>query len=301
MEHLEPGWYPDPQGADTFRYWDGVAWSTASTHDPGDPPPRRAVVRTPRRPGPTRLIVAIVSAVAALAVIGGLTLAGFGAPDESGSPAPTRVGTAASDPYDQSSSPGPQTPVPTRSPTTAEESIACPRGNPNVRAKHPRDDRVHGGGWSFPEIDGFDPAAPESRLTFAWDVTQQVRPVSEDPSWIAQVAVGELRSADGFDRDAQRTADEVMDCVVSSDLYGLHSGARRDTGSAAVEVDGRAGWRIESDIVVDRPGLAFPGDHVTIIVAPKDEGWSLFFAATPLGDTPLARTVGETGGNLRVD
>ncbi len=131
-------------------------------------------------------------------------------------------------------------------------------------------------------------------------MSQQVKLVSDDPSWIAQVAVGELRSADGFDRDAQRTADEVMDCVVSSDLYSLYTGARRDTSSIAVEVDGRAGWRIESEVDVDQPGLAFPGDRVTIIVAPTDRGWSLFFAATPLGDAALADTVGEAGRSLRV-
>ena len=40
-------------------------------------------------------------------------------------------------------------------------------------------------------------------MSFAWDVTQQIKIVSQTPGWIAQLAVGQLR-ADDFGRDAGR-------------------------------------------------------------------------------------------------
>jgi hypothetical protein len=30
-----PGWYPDPEEADTIRYWDGVGWSDRPLPAPG--------------------------------------------------------------------------------------------------------------------------------------------------------------------------------------------------------------------------------------------------------------------------
>ncbi|HJY46519.1 MAG TPA: DUF2510 domain-containing protein, partial [Propionibacteriaceae bacterium] len=35
-----PGWYPDPGGGKgLFRYWDGKAWSAATSPNPSAPPP----------------------------------------------------------------------------------------------------------------------------------------------------------------------------------------------------------------------------------------------------------------------
>jgi Protein of unknown function (DUF2510) len=40
-----PGWYPDPGGGQgLFRYWDGKAWSAATTPNPSAPPPSQGLV-----------------------------------------------------------------------------------------------------------------------------------------------------------------------------------------------------------------------------------------------------------------
>lgn len=45
------GWYPDPAGApDTYRYWDGSAWSQVTTTDPAATPAPGAAEREPAAP-----------------------------------------------------------------------------------------------------------------------------------------------------------------------------------------------------------------------------------------------------------
>ena len=123
-------------------------------------------------------------------------------------------------------------------------------------------------------------------MSFAWDVTQQIKIVSQTPGWIAQLAVGQLR-ADDFGRMARTTAEKVAECTVTGDLYRTYSGANDDLRSEAITIDDRNGWLIESDIRVTQPGLKFAGDHVIIVVVRDGENWGLFFGAVPIGDERL--------------
>src|SRR5690606_18169594 len=49
----QPGWYPDPGGGKgLYRYWDGRAWSAATTANPHAAPPNTSLTgaATPTRP-----------------------------------------------------------------------------------------------------------------------------------------------------------------------------------------------------------------------------------------------------------
>jgi hypothetical protein len=135
-------------------------------------------------------------------------------------------------------------------------------------------------------------------LSFALDVSQQMKNVSRTPGWIAQLAVGQLRAAD-FGRVARTTADQVVECLVTGDLYGSHSGARHDLRSEAIKIDGRKGWLIESDILVTEPGLKFGGDHAILVVVRDGENWGLFFGAVPIGDEGLTALLEQTVAGLQ--
>ena len=190
-------------------------------------------------------------------------------------------------------------PTGSSSPEPTVRNIGCPEGAPDARSPHPADDRVYGGNLSFPRVQKFTPESAENRLTFAYDVTQQIRTVSLDPSWLAQLAVGRLLS-DGYPRDAEHTAEFVTECIVASQMYRPYDPERRDVVSRAIRVGDRDGWLLTADVGVDVPGLPFAGDHVAVVVVPDGADWGLFFGAVPIGDRVLTDTLTKTILSLRV-
>jgi hypothetical protein len=297
------GWYPDPGGAPgRFRHWDGTQWSTETTDDPRQPAP--GPPRPPQRRSPVFWIVAGLAMLALLVIIvvvlvTVVSLRPITAPPN---PPPTVVGGDDSTP---TPTPTP-TPSPSRSaspspsPRSPAPLVPCPLGIPNLRAAHPVDNRVYGGNLSFPAEPTFRAAAEESRMTFAWDVTQQTEFVNANPSWIAQLAVGQLRASDGFVHDPQNTAESFVQCVLTGQIYEPYRPTRRDRRSEAVTIDGREGWLIETDITVTAPGLAFLGDRTIFLVVRDRENWGMFFGAVPIGDADLDAVLDRTVASLQV-
>jgi hypothetical protein len=294
-----PGWYPDPGGqSDRYRYWDGTSWSAETTGDPRRAAPQPLAGQTPApRPHAARWLI-LITVLAVLVAAGSVALrladSGDKQPVLFPSPATSAPATGSTD----DSSPTPSNGVrPTSSP--APRAIGCPAAAPDARAPHPADDRVHGGNLSYPRVVTFLPEAPENRMTFAYDVVQQVRTVSLDPPWIAQLALGRLL-ADGYPRTAQHTAELVTECIVASDMYRSYRPERHDRTSNQITVSGQDGWLITTDIIVDVPHLPFRGDHVVVAVVPDGADWGLFFGAVPIGDAALTNTLTQTVLSLRV-
>ena len=305
MSEARPGWYSDPAGGPgRFRYWDGSRWSTVTTDDPSQPGPaeRGPTESSPQkaseggagRPSPRRrialiigVLAVVVTAVVAVAAIMGNFRQAVGPtprPIVSGSPSPQADPTQTRSP-----TPTPTTPVPAR----------CPKGDPNLRAPHPNDGRVHGGNLSFAEQPTFDPAALEGRFSFDYDVLQQSVTVSQDPPWIAQLAVGQLRGKDGFANDPRNTVESLVRCVITGNMYSPYLPTRGDIRSESLSINGRSGWLIESEITVDQPDLALLGDHVIFIVVRDGKDWGFFFGAVPIGNAQLDAVLARTVRGLR--
>jgi hypothetical protein len=309
MPEALPGWYPDPAGMPgRYRYWDGSQWSALTTDEPREPlladvgshqppgnaPPERAAGRGPGR---RRLavisgvLVAVVAAVVALAVSTG------NLPQTDDRPVPTstpRLNSSSATPTavpsgSSSSTPTPATPTPLR----------CPKGNPNLRATHPIDGRVYGGNLSFEEQPTFDLAALEPRFSFAYDVLQQTLEVSADPTWIAQLAVGQLRAKDGFVDDPRKTVDHLVRCVIAGKMYSPYIPTRTDIRSESLSINGHGGWLIDSEITVDQPDLPVAGDHTIFIVVRDGKDWGFFFGAVPIGNAQLDAVLARTIRGLR--
>jgi hypothetical protein len=303
------GWYPDPAGVPgRYRYWDGSGWSTVTSADPRRPAPAESPASgsTPSepsdpkptdRPAPWRrralmlgvLAVAVSTVVAVAILIGNVrTLVdnplpgGAVSPSELESPARTPTAT--------------QTPSATPSPVPL---VRCPMGNPDQRAPHPIDGRVYGGNLSFEAQPTFERATLEPRFSFAYDVLQQTLPVSQNPAWIAQLAVGQLRASDGFVHDARNTVESLAQCVVTGRMYGPYVPTRGDIRSESLSIDGRRGWLIESEITVDQRDLALLGDHVIFIVVRDGKDWGFFFGAVPIGNAQLDAVLASTVRELR--
>jgi hypothetical protein len=302
------GWYPDPAGAPgRYRYWDGSNWSTVTSDDPRRPTPAesRASGSTGSEPSNRepanrstrwrrRALVLGALAVAASTVVAVVIL--IGNFRSLGDPLPR----AAASPSEFASPSRPPTATPTPSATSSPAPLVrCPTGNPAQRARHPVDGRVYGGNLSFEAQPTFEPAALEPRFSFAYDVLQQTLPVSQNPAWIAQLAVGQLRASDGFVHDARNTVESLAQCVVAGHMYGPYVPTRGDIRSESLSIDGRRGWLIESEITVDRPDLPLLGDHVIFIVVRDGKDWGFFFGAVPIGHAQLDAVLASTVRELR--
>jgi Protein of unknown function (DUF2510) len=289
-----PGWYPDPGGQpERFRYWNGTTWSVDTTDDPSQTPPSAGMgAAAASRPRAARWLI-LITVLSVLVAAGSIALQ---LRDRALEP-PVLFPTPSAGREDRASRPD-TSPGPDRSPQP--RAIGCPDGAPDARAPHPADNRVYGGNLSFPRVDTFVPERAENRLSFAYDVTQQIRTVSLEPPWIAQLALGRL-VADGYPRDARHTAELVTECIVASDLYRTHGPTRRDLESRPITVSGIDGWLITTDVVVDVEDLPIPGDRVAVVVVPDGADWGVFFGAVPIGDATLTETLTRTVLSLRAN
>ncbi|WP_294946170.1 G5 domain-containing protein [uncultured Microbacterium sp.] len=128
MANAQPGWYPDPNKADTVRWWDGTAWTAHVAEKTGAAASADTAVTTAATPkGPRRglsrrtSIIVGAAAVLGIALVGGAvnaaTLAARSAAEQNGAVAfVAATGTAAA------STP---TPTPTHTPvvTTRDEAV----------------------------------------------------------------------------------------------------------------------------------------------------------------------------------
>jgi hypothetical protein len=292
------GWYPDPTGVPgRYRYWDGSSWSTVTTDGPrrpaaaegpasGSTPSERSNGEPPNRPARWRrpaLIVGVLAVAVSTVVAVAILIGNFRSLVDNARPSATVSPSASPTPMQTPSATPSQVPL-----------VPCPKGNPNQRARHPIDGRVYGGNLSFEAQPTFEPAALEPRFSFAYDVLQQTLPVSQNPAWIAQLAVGQLRGGDGFVHDARNTVESFTQCVVTGRMYGPYVPTRGDIRSESLSIDGRRGWLIESEITVDRPDVALLGDHVIFIVVRDGKDWGFFFGAVPIGNTQLDAVLAST-------
>ncbi len=216
----------------------------------------------------------------------------------------TRTVRSALDPYPSSTVSGgdDSSPTPGTSATPTPGGLqACPAGDPSARQNHPTDARVHGGNLSFLAEPSFQSPAVESRFSFAYDVVQQIRFVHQDPGWLAQLAVGQLREAEGFRGDARATAERLVQCTVNGSMYLPYGPARHDTRSEEVTISGERGWLIETEISVDQPDLPFAGDRAVFIVVPDQDDWGFFFGASPLGSSRYGEIVDRALASLQID
>lgn len=130
MANVQPGWYPDPNKADTVRWWDGTAWTAHVAEKTGAGASADTAVTTAATPkGPRRglsrrtSIIVGAAAVLGIALVGGAvnaaTLAARSAAEQNGAVAfVAATGTAAA------STPT-RTPTPTHTPvvTTRDEAV----------------------------------------------------------------------------------------------------------------------------------------------------------------------------------
>ena len=329
-----PGWYPDPGGGQgLFRYWDGKAWSAATSPNPSAPPPS---------PG----------------LVGGGTAQQGGPPyGETGQPthaqteqagygqgAPAAFGQSTYDPtyggayanYQELQKK--KTPVgwwiagaalviiiivvavlairavtggdtgTSGGPVTQPSQDACPpqsTATPEAPASHPADGRVHGGPVSYPQLGSpWSPPQGETRVPFGSDVLSQLVPVEtnydgQGGDWVAQVTVGELQAGDGFFTPEQGSQ-IVVKCILGT-FYGDNPVNSNVKVNEKVTIDDHDGWLVESQLTFDIEGLETKGELLIVAIVSAGNRSGLYYASIPDTTPELVQPARDALRQLQVD
>lgn len=305
------GWYPDPGGATgRYRYWDGSRWSNQTTDDPTAAPPTAPEGQLPPSTQTTKrrapMVIGALAVLVVLILVVVFAVRAFSDHRQSvlADPDPPQSSVSGWD----DSSPLPTatpTPPPTQSAEPSDSAhpqggVSCPAGDPGLRENHPTDSgRSYGGDLSFPKPGGYaDNAAYTHSMTWAYD-TDGVY-ASTEPMWASLLAVGYVRSADGFST-VKQSADGMMQCIASSGYYSGFTG-RKDVYSKKVTVDGHPGWALRSEIRVDNPGLSVEGDVAEVILVDTGTAGQLSFFGgfVPIGDKARIAVLDRTIAGLQV-
>ncbi len=309
-----PGWYPDPGGGQgLFRYWDGKAWSAATSPNPSAPPPSQGLVGagTPQQ-GSQPYGQGGQPAQGQSAQPYGQG----GQPAYGQSPYGQDYGSSAYANYqelEKKKSPigwwiagaalviviivvavlairavtGGDTST-TGGPVTQPSQDACPppiTASPEATASHPADGRVHGGPVSYPQL-GAPWGAPqaENRVPFGSDVLSQLVPVETNydgkgANWVASVLVGELQAGDGFFTPEQGSQ-IVVKCILGS-FYGDNPVNSDVKVNEKTIIDGHEAWLVESQLTFDIAGLETKGELLIVAIVSAGNRSGLYYASIP--------------------
>ena len=267
-----PGWYPDPAGRPGhIRYWDGQAWSSATSAqpEPAGPPQRRWVPWT---------VVGIV----ALVVVTLVVWFAFGSPSRRSILPDLNSASPSVPSWDEQ--PPEETPPPVVEPQGGT-LVDCPDHDTAPHNVYPADGWLHGGGLKVRQIPRW--RIDQVRLGWVYDLSAQTDIVESSRlrKWFSMIGVGALNVADGFD-SPHVSAFQTMSCFATSRFYDGYTG-RTDLRSEAITVNGRPGWHLRSEVRVEMK--EFPhikGDWIDIIVVDtgSPESLGIFIASATIGD-----------------
>jgi len=320
----QAGWYPDPGGVpNLYRYWDGQAWSAATSPNPQSTPPPQGLVQGLSQSNQTaygqsqggaqnqgtsglgtygygqgqpgayanfqdtrkrRSPVGWWIAAGALLVV--IIVIGVIAVRAIGGGSLAGTGGGSGQPS------GDVCPT-----TSAEPS--------STAAPHPNDGRVHGGPVSYPLLGSpWSAPEPDDRVPFGRDVQKQQVMDQENydgkgNSWVASVLVAELMAGDGF-YTPEQGAHIVVRCILGA-FYGDNPVTSDVKVDKATTVDGHDAWQVESQLSFDIEGLNAKGELLIVTVVSAGATSGLYYASIPDTQPDLVKPARDALADLQVD
>jgi hypothetical protein len=320
------GWYPDPGGGQSlYRYWDGKAWSAATSPNPGAPPPTAGLGGLGQPGGGAPLGQNFSTGQPGLLGQGGPGApAGYGAGNPNAYAHYQQVakkkspigwwiggialvvvivviaviairavagGTNIATPPSGGGGPATQDTCPPKRTETPQ-----PEADPN-------DGRVHGGPLSYPTLGPpWGAPVPDDRVPFGTDVLSQLVTIEANyepgQNWVASVLVGELQAGDGFFTPEQGSQ-IVVKCILGA-FYGdaqVNSDVQKNE---ATTIDGREAWIVESQLSFDIPNLETKGELLIVVIVSAGARSGLYYASIPDTAPQLVKPARDLIGQLKV-
>ena len=319
------GWYPDPGGGQgLYRYWDGRAWSAATSPNPGAPPPTAGLSGL-GQPGSG----APLGHTMPTGQSGQPGLLGQGAPGGYAQGNPNAYAN-----YQQvTNKKSPvgwwiagialvvvivviaviairavaggadiATPPPGGGPATQDTCPPQRTETPQPEAD-PNDGRVHGGPLSYPTLGPpWGPPVTDTRVPFGTDVLSQLVTIEANyepgQNWVASVLVGELQAGDGFFTPEQGSQ-IVVKCILGA-FYGNAQVNSDVQKNEATTVDGREAWIVESQLSFDIPNLETKGELLIVVIVSAGARSGLYYASIPDTAPELVQPARDLIGQLKV-
>jgi len=299
------GWYPDPGGGiGLYRYWDGRAWSAATSPTPAAPPP----VQPLGAPTPPPVVTPTYGGLA------GGAYANFQQTQKRRSAAGWWIGAAAlavvlvvvAVMALRAIGGGPGTTGPTIPGGQPSQNACPPRSDATpTPVPQPQDGRVHGGPVSYPVLGApWSPPQGDYRVPFGSDVQHQM--VSVEPNydgignnWVASILVAELQAGDGF-----FTPEQGAQIVVRCILGEFYSDAEVESDvqvNRATTIDGHEAWLVESQLSFHIEGLETKGELLIVAIVAVGSTAGLYYASIPDTTPELVQPARDSLAALQVD
>lgn len=277
----QPGWYPDPSGSGTPRYWDGTAWS---------PPPGSPEIHGSGNH--RRSLLGVGVGVVAILLVVTVVLwqpwrpGTFTTASDTNSSKPTGSQWNELEPTETPSSP---------QPTDGDgRPVACPYVD--------ADEGHRDGAWyasgpaHFRGVPGWQEEQGGWTIDFATERSGQQDRVKD--GWVSITAIGQLSTED-FSADPRAAATQVSDCLSSSFFYRTLERRERLQDEEFTTPDGLTGWIIRENYwnVPDQP---VSGDEVVVVVLSEgNEGaLTIFHSQAPIEDQRRKDKVAEALSTL---
>jgi Protein of unknown function (DUF2510) len=320
-----PGWYPDPGGGHgLYRYWDGRAWSAATSLNPSAPPASQGLVGAGTTPQGSQAYgqsgqpygQATGQSTHGQAAFGrsyGSAYANYQKLQKKKSPIGWWVAGAAlvivivvvavlavravtGGGIGTSGGLAGQ----------ASQDVCPNTASPQSPVTHLADGRVHGGPVSYPLLGppwGPPQGGDINPVPFGSDVQSQL--VVDQPNyewgydWDASILVAELQAGDGFFTPEQGSQ-IVVKCILGA-FYGdnlLNSNVKVNEKTT---IDGHDAWLVESHLTFDIPGLKTKGELLIVAVVSAGNRSGLYCASIPDTTPELVEPARDALRDLQVD
>ncbi len=260
----KPGWYPDPDGSGTPRYWNGERWE-----DPVDG-------NRPRRKGPWALGTGLLTLILVVAVILWQPWKNnpWSLPTDGNSSRPTGSQWDETEPTNTPTSPGPS--------DGGGRPVACPIV-PEGAGPQSQNGWFSSGGMKYQGVPGWRENSGHF-IDFASERSGQDDHVAG--SWVAVTAIGQLSKKD-YSPDPRTAAQQLVSCLSTSYYYSHLSRVEVLEDKSFRTSDGVSGWLIRANFWNEPGYYEVLGDEAVVVIVDQGAGdtVTLFHTQAPINDS----------------